>query len=131
MGTGLSSAGANGMDPAQHRANAVALMAQSHGEHELPRVLTASHATSFVVGIIIGSGIFLVPREMMAAVGSSVTVYAVWIVGGVLSLFGAMTYAEIAASRPKYGGQDAFLREAYRGLTPLVFMRTQGTHAQP
>jgi len=37
--------------------------------HELPRVLNASHATSFVVGIIIGSGIFLVPREMMAAVG--------------------------------------------------------------
>ena len=72
MGTGLSSAGAS---------------------HELPRVLNASHATSIVVGIIIGSGIFLVPREMMAAVGSSVTVYAVWIVGGVLSLFGAMTYA--------------------------------------
>jgi hypothetical protein len=39
--------------------------------HELPRVLNISHATSIVVGIIIGSGIFLVPREMMAAVGSS------------------------------------------------------------
>ena len=45
-------------------------MAQPHEEHELPRVLNASHATSIVVGIIIGSGIFLVPREMMAAVGS-------------------------------------------------------------
>ena len=63
---------------------------------ELPRVLNASHATSIVVGIIIGSGIFLVPREMMAAVGSSGMVYTVWIVGGLLSLFGAMTYAEIA-----------------------------------
>ena len=51
-------------------------------QSELPRVLNASHATSIVVGIIIGSGIFLVPREMMAAVGSSSTVYAVWIVGG-------------------------------------------------
>ena len=47
---------------------------------ELPRVLNASHATSIVVGIIIGSGIFLVPREMMAAVGSSSGVYTVWIV---------------------------------------------------
>ena len=67
-------------------------------QSELPRVLNASHATSIVVGIIIGSGIFLVPREMMAAVGSSRGVYAVWIVGGLLSLFGAMTYAEIAAA---------------------------------
>src|SRR5260370_6448184 len=99
--------------------------------HELPRVLTASHAPSFVVGIIIGSGIFLVPREMMAAVGSSVAVYAVWIVGGVLSLFGAMTYAEIAASRPKYGGEYAFLREAYRDLTAFVVMWTQVTTAKP
>jgi APA family basic amino acid/polyamine antiporter len=100
-------------------------------EHELPRVLTASHAMSIVIGIIIGSGIFLVPREMMAAVGSSATVYAVWIVGGLLSLFGAMTYAEIAASRPKYGGEYAFLREAYGDLTAFVFMWTQVTIAKP
>jgi basic amino acid/polyamine antiporter, APA family len=98
---------------------------------ELPRVLNASHATSMVVGIIIGSGIFLVPREMMAAVGSSATVYAVWIVGGLLSLFGAMTYAEISASRPKYGGEYAFLREAYGDLTAFVFMWTQVTIAKP
>ena len=100
-------------------------------KHELPRVLNVSHAISMVVGIIIGSGIFLVPREMMAAVGSSVTVYAVWIVGGLLSLFGAMTYAEIAASRPKYGGEYAFLREAYGDLTAFVFMWTQVTIAKP
>src|SRR6267142_1882401 len=106
-------------------------MAQPSEEHELPRVLNASHATSFVVGIIIGSGIFLVPREMMAAVGSSATVYAVWIVGGLLSLFGAMTYAEIAAARPKYGGEYAFLREAYGDLTAFVFMWTQVTIAKP
>ena len=104
-------------------------MAQSN--HELPRVLTASHAISIVVGIIIGSGIFLVPREMMAAVGSAHTVYAVWIVGGILSLFGAMTYAEIAASRPYYGGEYAYLREAYGNLTAFVFMWTQVTIAKP
>jgi APA family basic amino acid/polyamine antiporter len=90
--------------------------------HELPRVLNASHATSIVVGIIIGSGIFLVPREMMGAVGNSGTVYAVWIVGGLLSLFGAMTYAEIAATRPHYGGEYAFLKEAYGDLPAFLFM---------
>jgi APA family basic amino acid/polyamine antiporter len=98
---------------------------------ELPRVLNASHATSFVVGIIIGSGIFLVPREMMAAVGSSRGVYAVWIVGGLLSLFGAMTYAEIAAAHPRYGGEYAFLREAYGDLAGFLYMWTQITVAKP
>ncbi len=98
---------------------------------ELPRVLNASHATSIVVGIIIGSGIFLVPREMMAAVGSSRAVYAVWIVGGLLSLFGAMTYAEITAAHPRYGGEYAFLREAYGDLTAFLYMWTQITVAKP
>jgi basic amino acid/polyamine antiporter, APA family len=98
---------------------------------ELPRVLNASHATSIVVGIIIGSGIFLVPREMMAAVGSSRAVYAVWIVGGLLSLFGAMSYAEIAAARPRYGGEYAFLREAYGDLAGFLYMWTQIALSKP
>src|ERR1700751_3121405 len=98
---------------------------------ELPRVLNASHATSMVVGIIIGSGIFLVPREMMAAVGSSAMVYAVWITGGLLSLFGAMTYAEIAAMRPKYGGEYAFLREAYGDTVAFLYIWTWITIAKP
>src|SRR5580692_10988118 len=100
-------------------------------QSELPRVLNATHATAIVVGIIIGSGIFLVPREMMAAVGSSRMVYAVWIIGGLLSLFGAMTYAEIAAARPRYGGEYAFLREAYGDLTGFLYMWTQITVAKP
>ena len=100
-------------------------------QSELPRVLNASHATSIVVGIIIGSGIFLVPREMMAAVGSSVEVYAVWIVGGMLSLFGAMTYAELAAAHPRYGGEYAFLRKAYGDLAGFLYMWTQITVAKP
>jgi APA family basic amino acid/polyamine antiporter len=103
----------------------------SEPQSELPRVLNASHATSIVVGIIIGSGIFLVPREMMAAVGSSSMVYAVWILGGLLSLFGAMTYAEIAAAHPRYGGEYAFLREAYGDLAGFLYMWTQITVAKP
>ncbi len=98
---------------------------------ELPRSLTSAHAMSIVVGIIIGSGIFLVPREMMAAVGSPRTVYAVWMIGGLLSLSGAMTYAEIAAARPRYGGEYAFLREAYGDLTGFLYMWTWITIAKP
>src|ERR1700727_837831 len=104
---------------------------QGRSHEELPRVLTATNALAIVVGIIIGSGIFLVPREMMAAVGSSRDVYAVWIFGGLLSLFGAMTYAEIAAAHPRYGGEYAFLREAYGDLAGFLYMWTQITVAKP
>lgn len=97
----------------------------------LPRVLNTGHATAIVVGIIIGSGIFLVPREMMAAVGSSGGVYAVWITGGLLSLFGAMSYAELAAMRPRVGGEYAFLHEAYGELTAFLYTWTWITIAKP
>jgi len=103
--------------------------AQTHDE--LPRVLTATHATAIVVGIIIGSGIFLVPREMMAAVGSSRMVYAVWIAGGLLSLFGAMTYAELAAMRPRVGGEYAFLYDGYGPLPAFLYTWTWTMIAKP
>ena len=99
--------------------------------HELPRVLSATNALSIVVGIIIGSGIFLVPREMMAAVGSSRMVYVVWIVGGLLSLFGAMSYAELAAMKPRVGGEYAFLHDAYGPLTAFLYTWTWTTIAKP
>jgi basic amino acid/polyamine antiporter, APA family len=102
---------------------------QSH--EELPRVLTATNALAIVVGIIIGSGIFLVPREMMAAVGSSRMVYTVWIVAGMLSLFGAMSYAEVAAMRPRVGGEYAFLLDAYGSLTAFLYTWTWTMIAKP
>lgn len=104
---------------------------QSGTPSELPRVLTARHALSIVVGIVIGSGIFLVPREMMAATGRASTVYVVWIIGGLLSLFGAMSYAEIAALRPRVGGEYAFIREAYGDLPAFLYTWTWVTIAKP
>ena len=98
---------------------------------ELPRVLTARHAISIVVGIVIGSGIFLVPHEMMAATGRVSTVYLVWIIGGLLSLFGAMSYAEVAALHPRVGGEYAFIREAYGDLPAFLFTWTWITIAKP
>ena len=106
-------------------------VARGRLHEELPRVLTATNALAIVVGIIIGSGIFLVPREMMAAVGSSRMVYAVWITGGLLSLFGAMSYAEVAAMRPRVGGEYAFLHDAYGPLTAFLYTWTWTTIAKP
>jgi APA family basic amino acid/polyamine antiporter len=83
---------------------------------ELVRGLGAWSSISIVVGIIIGTGIFLKPAEMAADAGSVSVVFAAWIAGGFLSLFGALAYAELAAALPEAGGEYAFLR---RGLGPV------------
>lgn len=98
---------------------------------DLPRVLGASHATAIVVGTLIGSGIFLVPHEMMLATGSSRLVYLAWIAGGLLSLFGTMTYAELSAMMPYTGGEYVYLRDAYGDLTAFLYMWTWFAVAKP
>ncbi len=98
---------------------------------DLPRVLNLSHATAIVVGTIIGSGIFLVPQEMMQAVGSSTLVYLAWIAGGLLTLCGAMTYAELGAMRPEAGGEYVYLRDAYGDMAAFFYMWTWFAVAKP
>jgi basic amino acid/polyamine antiporter, APA family len=98
---------------------------------DLPRVLGASQATAIVVGTIIGSGIFLVPREMMQDTGSSTLVYLAWIIGGLLSLFGAMTYAELGAMLPYAGGEYVYLRGAYGDTIAFLYMWTWFAVAKP
>ena len=100
-------------------------------DQPLPRVLGVSQATAVVVGTIIGSGIFLVPREMMQAAGSAGLVYLAWIAGGLLSLFGALTYAELGAARPQAGGEYAYLRDAYGDLAGFLNMWTWFAVAKP
>lgn len=98
---------------------------------ELARQLNGWHATSIVVGTIIGSGIFLVPAEMMQAVGSARMVYAVWIVGGILSFFGALTYAELGAMKPQAGGEYVFIRDAYGSTSGFLYAWTWFIIAKP
>lgn len=105
--------------------------AGASASHDLPRVLGLSHATAIVAGTIIGSGIFLVPQEMMRATGSSSLVYLAWIAGGLLSLFGAMTYAELSAMMPYAGGEYVYLRRAYGDLTAFLYMWTWFAVAKP
>src|SRR6266404_4010525 len=87
---------------------------------ELARDLGLSHAGAVVVGTIIGSGIFLVPSEMMQAVGSARLVYLAWVVGGLLSFFGALTYAELGAMKPQAGGEYVYVRDAYGPLAGFL-----------
>jgi len=84
-----------------------------------------------VAGTIIGSGIFLVPAEMMQAVGSAGLVYLAWIVGGLLSFFGALTYAELGAVRPFSGGEYVYVRDAYGPLPGFLYGWTWFLIAKP
>lgn len=92
---------------------------------ELKRDLGAWGAASIVVGTVIGSGIFLVPSTMIQAVGSPKMVFLVWVAGGLLSVFGALTYAELAAALPEAGGEYVFLREAYGPFWGFLYGWTQ------
>jgi APA family basic amino acid/polyamine antiporter len=98
---------------------------------ELARDLKVSHATAIVVGTIIGSGIFLVPSEMMQAVGSSGLVYLAWIVGGIFSLAGAITYAELGAMRPFAGGEYVYVRDGWGALGGFLYAWTYFVVAKP
>jgi len=98
---------------------------------ELARDLGASHATAVVVGTIIGSGIFLVPAEMMQAAGTAKLVYLAWLVGGLLSFFGALTYAELGAMKPQAGGEYVYVRDAYGPLGGFLYAWTWFVIAKP
>ena len=98
---------------------------------ELSRDLGPSHAAAIVVGTIIGSGIFLVPAEMTQAVGSAKLVFLAWIVGGLLSFFGALTYAELGAMRPQAGGEYVYVRDAYGPLPAFLYAWTWFLIAKP
>jgi APA family basic amino acid/polyamine antiporter len=79
----------------------------------LVRGLGLVAATCIVISDVIGTGVFLKARVMTCNVGAPAMVLTVWIAGALLSLAGALTYAELAAMMPRSGGEYVFLREAY------------------
>jgi basic amino acid/polyamine antiporter, APA family len=83
---------------------------------QLLRALGLWEAASIVIGIMIGTAIFLVPAEITRAMGTRDAALAVWAVAGLLSLFGALSFAELAAMLPQAGGQYVYLRQAYGPL---------------
>jgi len=92
---------------------------------ELKRDLGPWAAASIVIGTVIGSGIFLVPHDMILRVGTPGWVFVVWIFGGLLTLAGALSYAELAAAIPEAGGEYAYLREAYGPVWGFLYSWTQ------
>jgi APA family basic amino acid/polyamine antiporter len=91
----------------------------------LIRGLGLSGAVSIVIGTVIGSGVFLVPSSMIRNLGSVTTLFVVWVAAGLLSLFGALTYAELAAAMPEAGGEYVYLTAAYGPFWGFLYGWTQ------
>jgi APA family basic amino acid/polyamine antiporter len=87
---------------------------------QLLRALGLWETSSIVMGIMIGTAIFIVPAEITREVGSPRAALGVWVVAGVLSLFGALSFAELGAMLPQAGGQYVYLREAYGSLVSFL-----------
>jgi APA family basic amino acid/polyamine antiporter len=88
---------------------------------ELPRRIGFWGGSAVMVGIILGSGIFLSPAIIAKYLGSPALVLAFWVLGGVLSLFGALTFAELAAALPRSGGMYVYLNEALGPRVAFTF----------
>ena len=87
----------------------------------LRRTLGTTDLTLLVIGNVIGSGIFLVPSTVLAQSGSVRVAMLVWLVGGVLSLFGAMAYAELGAMDQGSGGLYSYIRDAFGRFPAFLY----------
>src|SRR5215470_11608910 len=97
----------------------------------LVRGLGLIAAVSVIIGNVIGTGVFLKARVMTCNVGTPGWVLAAWIAAGLLSLAGALTYAELTAMKPQAGGEYVFLRDAYGRVWSFLYGWMQMFVAKP
>jgi len=91
-------------------------------DHGLRRVLRLRDLVLLILGTVIGSGIFLVPGVVLKGVGNSLPLaLSVWLLGGVLSLLGALTYGELSATKPEAGGLYVYLRDCFGRFPAFLF----------
>ncbi|HEU5118041.1 MAG TPA: amino acid permease, partial [Isosphaeraceae bacterium] len=93
--------------------------------HDLPRVLGPMAALGTIVGSVIGSGIFIVPASVARQTPAMGPIALAWVLGGLFSLAGALTLAELAAMLPRAGGPYVYLKEAYGDLPAFLFGWTE------
>jgi len=95
------------------------------------RVLSLFDSTSLIVGIIIGAGVFVAAPEVARGAGSGTGVLLLWLAGGLLSLCGALGYAELAAAYPEAGGDVVYLTRAYGRWAGFLFGWIQTVVVRP
>lgn len=100
-------------------------------KHKLVRALGLMAAISIIIGNVIGTGVFLKARVMTCNLGSPTWVVIAWIAAGLLSLAGALTYAELTSMKPEAGGEYVFLRDAFGKASSFLFGWMQIFIAKP
>ena len=96
--------------------------AKSNGSAEHPKkLLTTIDVVALIIGIVIGAGIFRVPSLVAANAGSGYMFMSTWVLGGLISLIGALCYAELTTTYPNTGGDYHFLRKAYGNKIAFLF----------
>jgi APA family basic amino acid/polyamine antiporter len=95
-------------------------MADAWGER-MPRSVGLLNAVAVSIGITIGSGIFRVPATVAGLLHDPGSVIVCWVLGGVMALCGALTYAELAAALPRSGGMFAYILEGFGPLPAFLF----------
>lgn len=103
----------------------------SAGQPGLVRALGPAAASSIVLGTMIGTGIFLKPSEVAADAGSAGWALAAWVIGGFVSLLGALCYVELGSAIPEAGGEYAYLREGMGETWGFLFGWTHSMVARP
>src|SRR5437588_10861771 len=88
----------------------------------LERTLGLRDLILLIIGTVIGSGIFIVPGAVLRQTNGNITLaMLVWLAGGILSLLGALTYAELSAMNPKAGGLYIFIRGGFGSLPAFLY----------
>ena len=93
-------------------------------EVRLKRQLGLLHGVSIVAGLVIGVGIFVSPGGVILHTGSAGLSLVMWVVGGILSLLGSLTFAEIGLVIPQFGAHYAYLRIMYGRFVGFLFIWT-------
>lgn len=96
-------------------------ISNSNPPQNLERELNLFDSAMIMMGIVIGSGIFLTTGIMARSIPSPGLILLAWLVGGLLTLAGALTYGELGAALPEAGGQYVYLREAFGSLVAFLF----------
>lgn len=90
-------------------------------QKQFKRALNLLDSTAIVVGSMIGSGIFIVSADMARTLGSPGWLLIAWLITGLMTIFAALSYGELAGMMPKAGGQYVYLRESYNPLVGFLY----------
>src|SRR4051794_34365430 len=91
------------------------------GEGRFIRSLGTFDSLMIVIGVMIGSGIFIVPADMARSIGSPGWLLVAWLLTGVLTVAAALSYGELASMMPEAGGMYVYLREAFSPLWGFLY----------